>query len=833
MSADRYVCCDERRRDLLAAPTAPAGVSGIDYIEVHQGATTLDPTFIDIVLVKPLTLPQARDLKGANIVLSGGVRFRAPRVDAVLEALPALGGVERYRVQIAGGQPTDFSTYRLAIVAAPGSTQPPSFLDQRLSAVDFSFKVACPTDFDCEQSCDEPAEPTPQEPALDYRARDYATLRRLMLDRLAELLPGFREDEPLDFLTTLVEAAAYRADQQSYRLDWVGTEAFLGTARSRTSVARHARLIDYPINEGASARVFVRLQLDASSGVDGVTLAASTPLLVRQDGLPTVVSFADYRRSLSTQSVVFETCAPATLWTWRNSIAFHTWGDDACVLPRGATAATLVADSAAPGALVAGDFLLLEEVASPETASPADARADRRHVVRLTSVASTIDVLDGGKKLVEAQWALADALPFDLVVQARGATALQSGAFVVCAAAAGNIQLADHGASLPPKSLALTPAELASLRPSLRPPMPIDDEAWRPVVSRPDIARVQAVELARAPQISAQELLAVDSRSCAAMLQLDDDFGVWEARRDLLESSTFTREFVIESGIDGHASLRFGDGINGLAPTAGAVLSVSGRFGLGPEGNLGHDALAHVVLPVAQGHLKLIVSNPLPARGGTAKEPISAIRIAAPEAFREPQRAVTVEDYASAAMRHPEASNAVAVSRWTGAWQTVLLFVDRKGGLPVDAAFRRTLLRQLEFYRLMGFDVAVRGALAAPLDIELMVCAKPGELKSQVATRVRNALRPIGDASGRAGFFHPDHLSFGSPLYLSALLETVMRVPGVQSVTPRKFQRLNRVAQNELVSGVIRPGSFEVLQLEDDASFPEKGRLVLAMGGGR
>ena len=131
----------------------------------------------------------------------------------------------------------------------------------------------------------------------------------------------------------------------------------------------------------------------------------------------------------------------------------------------------------------------------------------------------------------------------------------------------------------------------------------------------------------------------------------------------------------------------------------------------------------------------------------------------------------------------------------------------------------------------MGFDVALRGAAAAPLDIELFVCAKPAELRSSVAARVRDALRPAGPRGN--GFFHPDNFTFGSPLYLSGLIAAVMAVAGVQSVTPRKFQRLGRLPQGEIASGVIRPGNFEVLQLDDDPSFPERGRLAIAMGGGR
>ena len=139
----------------------------------------------------------------------------------------------------------------------------------------------------------------------------------------------------------------------------------------------------------------------------------------------------------------------------------------------------------------------------------------------------------------------------------------------------------------------------------------------------------------------------------------------------------------------------------------------------------------------------------------------------------------------------------------------------------------------MERFRLMGFDVAVRGAEPVPLEIELFVCAKPGELKSTVALRVRDALRPSGGPSGVRGFFHPDNFSFGSTLYLSELLAAVMAVEGVQSVTPKKFQRFGRLPENELHECFIRPGELEVLQLEDDPSFPECGRLTLAMGGGR
>jgi hypothetical protein len=152
LSVDRYVCCDERRRVRLTDVSAPAGVSGIDYLEVEAGATPADPTTIRVVLVKALPLPAAA-LTAANFVLTGGVRFPPPRLSPAIVMQPGGATVGRYVLTIAGNQPTDFSVYRLAIVSGAGSTVPPAFIDVRLSAVDFSFKVNCPSDFDCAPSC--------------------------------------------------------------------------------------------------------------------------------------------------------------------------------------------------------------------------------------------------------------------------------------------------------------------------------------------------------------------------------------------------------------------------------------------------------------------------------------------------------------------------------------------------------------------------------------------------------------------------------------------------------------------------------------------------------
>lgn len=825
-----YRCCDPGRRVALAA--SGGTFSGIDYIEVTQGPTVAAPTIIEIRLVKPLPLPAAA-LTPAQIEISGGIRFPPPRAEHV-DNLPGPGQVATYRVRLPGSQPTDFSTYRLAIVTGPGGP-PPAFLDPRLAAVDFSFKAACPSDFDCREDCPPHPEAPPPEPVVDYAARDWRGFRRQMLDRIAALVPGFRHDDPADFAVTLVEALAYRADQQSYRLDSIGTEAFLDTARAPSSLARLTRLVDYRPGQGGSARVPVAVSHSPGAQPDGLVLAAGTPLVARRPELPDVLPAPDYARALIRSRVdaadVFQTVAPLTCWSWRNRLTFYTWGDSECRLPKGATGCTFVDKGGGQGPLQAGDFLILGQTRSPETGAEVDADPTRRWLVRLTEAISDSDVLAPVLKLVTVAWGHEDALPFDLVLSARLSGQSQAAPALVCAEAWGNVMLADHGAALPPPAhLAMTAAEIEALRPRLEPPLPQPGFTWRPWLARGDLARVSQPNLAGPPWASARSLM--DPGAVLPALSLEDDFSTWDSRADLLASGRFDRDFVVETGLDGRATLRFGDGVHGLAPTPGTAFVPSARFGLGRAGRIGHDTLAHVALPLAQATARLSVTNPLPAEGGADPEAPDRIRLRAPEAYRIPDRAVTAADYATCALRHPLVANALAIPRWTGAWQTVLLYIDRRGGLPVDAAFSADLLVFLERFRLMGFDIALRPARPAPLELKLRVCARAGALRSAVGQRVRQALRPFGPPDGSPGFFHPDRFTFGTPLYLSALVAAVMAVPGVESVTPLVFRRLGRLDQGECNAGVIRPAEAEILQCADDPSFPERGRLDLVMGGG-
>jgi predicted phage baseplate assembly protein len=287
--------------------------------------------------------------------------------------------------------------------------------------------------------------------------------------------------------------------------------------------------------------------------------------------------------------------------------------------------------------------------------------------------------------------------------------------------------------------------------------------------------------------------------------------------------------------------LRFGDGYFGQRPALGTDFSATYRLGSGRSGNVGAEAIAHLVLATedALGDLVLRLGNPLPATGGIDPETLLQARLDAPQAFRVQQRAVTAEDYAAIAARHPQVQQAQATRRWTGSWYTWFLTVDRKGGLPIDVEFEQDLRQFLNQFRLAGYDLEIDAPRFVPLEIVFSVRTQPGYYPANVRASLLKVFSNQDYAPGQQGFFHPDQFTFGQPVYLSQVVATAMAVPGVQWVNfgttdPRhRFQRWGQVTNQELDQGAISLKRLEIARLDNDPNAPENGRLNFLMEGGR
>ena len=832
-----YACCTRNRGE---AVRASALSNGIDFIEVLDGLAVPDADrqrILHVHLINPPS-PELLAIDPRNVSIDGGIRVVGIRAIAVAWS----GLVLTVRVN----QPGDFSSYTLRLATTSNGTIPG--MDTLLSQVDFSFKIECPADFDCElpPSC----APAPEDaPEIDYLARDYAGFRQLMLDRLSVLAPEWTERSPADLGVVLIEALAYSADQLSYQQDAIGMEATLASSRRRTSVRRHSRLVDYRTHDGSNARTWV--QIRAAFGQAGVDVPAGTQLLTTlpQFGPLIAPGSPDYREAMAAEPIAFETMHAAVLDAGRNDVQFYTWGEEECSLPTGAESATLLGHPP----LAPGDVLVFIERIGPRTGSAADADPVHRHAVRLLSVNATEDPIGGQftdpvqlapVAVTEISWNAEDALPFPLCLSARAEDRLWGDVTV----GLGNMVLADHGRTALAPALATVPTADPRLaipaaagccdgsEPRLRAArftltMPGPDLTMAGTIGRSLAGKDPRAWASFDPHASATAAMTWQPRHILPEVRLHDQDGrQWEPVRDLLASGPYQAEFVAEIEADGQGQLRFGDGEYGMRPRAGTIFDLTWRRGTGTAGNVGPDSITHVVS--ADPRIEA-VRNPIPARGGSGQESIDRTRQDAPAAFFVQERAVTAEDYATMAGRHPQVQRAVATERFTGSWYTVFLTVDRTAGRSVDAAFEAELRTFLERFRMAGHDLEIDGPRFVALDLELRVCALPDYYRSDVAQAVLARLSRGQLADGQPAFFNPDRFTFGQPVTLSSVLAAAHEVEGVQFVEPLVFRRRGDARSEALRLAEIVIGRLEIARLDNDPNFVERGTLTVTMEGGR
>lgn len=819
------LCCHkDTRRD---AVRRREGWNGIDYVEVSKDQYSLDVFFLGKL---PPELVADRPGLHEHFRIEGGQRITDIRVldaDPLLSDDPELDD----RMVLRLDKPGDYSTYTLRLVGVEN-------IDPHYEETTFSFKMDCPSDLDCREVC--ACEPREFEaPEINYLAKDYAGFRQLLLDRLSLLSPAWKERNPADIGIALLELFAYEGDQLSYYQDAVATEAYLETARRRISVRRHVRLVDYFLHEGCNARALVAMETDTDVALPAGKISFITGLNRGAADPRTILEWDDLRDVPAASYEVFEPVQRSGEFTLRsahNEIAIYTWGKRECCVERGATSAALVDHGLD---LHAGDFIVFEEVRGPVTGLPADANPMHRHAVRLARVESGIDPIvrsgdDQPTAYVTVHWDEADALPFTLCVSAIGAA--PGCAFVESISVArGNVILVDHGQSVGPEDLGCVPT-LRTEAECLCAGMPGDTQAipgrFTPHLQRSPLTFRVPVD-GKAP---AAHTLQQDPRSALPQIVLaSEPAAAWEPRYDLIGSLSADPHFVVEIDNDGTAHLRFGDEHLGQRPSAGTSFAAEYRVGNGAAGNVGADSISRLVLrDLSLSGVGLRIRNPLPAAGGSDPEPMAEARLYAPHAFRRQiERAIVPEDYEELAERNTKVQRASAELVWTGSWYEADVAIDPIGGRHLDALLLPEVQRHLERYRRIGHDLHIEPAVYVPLDLALEVCAMEGYQRAHLRAALLDVFSNRTLAGGARGFFHPDSLSFGEGVRLSAIIAAAHAVPGVGSVRVKRFQRLFQPPNHELDNGILPLGTNEIALLDNDPNFPEHGRLVIDVRGGR
>lgn len=710
--------------------------------------------------------------------ISGGLRVPAGPLAGQVQTVTVTGNPADDSIELTVAPIGDYSVYTLGI-------DHPN-IDPIFSSLRFKFRPGC-FNTDCSPEWT-PAAPAPNDPRIDYLAKDYDSFRHTMIAAMGERVPGWRATSEADLDQVLIDLISAAADELSDFQDRTVQEGYLGTARRRVSLARHARLMDYHIHEGNQASTWIALKLAA--GASG-TVGAGT-VTVRSgvtDQSPTTQSFIN--------------ADTATLDALLNTLHLYTWSDALPTLEKGATTADLRLE--VPGQPAADQFthmvatgqvprLLVEEHLNPSTGQRADYDQKKRQLLQLTSAQTLQDPLTTDY-LVRVTWRPEDALlanycfTVDCTPKVADVSLFHANLLNVCHGDVVHAELAPAAnvVELPPGRLAYRDT----------PP----DGDTDPVSTLNVQVKVGAVTTG------------------------------WQEQPDLIHSTGADTHFAVETDELGFSTINFGDGANGAGLPEDAHVLLTYQTGFGPDGNVGADSITRIMAgpPVLAG---VSCWNPFDAVNGRAPEAVERIIRRAPEQFRLRQlRAVTLADYVNRAEDLPEVSRAAASYGWTGSWRTVRVAIDPVGGTPLDDQLRRKLARHLDAVRLIGEDLELRPPIFVPLEIHVRLCVAPEFWPEQLRALLEQEFSTTFAADGRRAFFHPDAWTFGQPLYASEILGCLHAIEGVEHVLELRMKRWNHPASPS--SEVIAVAANEIISVLSDPDHMEDGFIDFDLRGGR
>ncbi len=206
---------------------------------------------------------------------------------------------------------------------------------------------------------------------------------------------------------------------------------------------------------------------------------------------------------------------------------------------------------------------------------------------------------------------------------------------------------------------------------------------------------------------------------------------------------------------------------------------------------------------------------------------------------------MTLADYAERAEELAGVAHARARYAWTGSWRTVRVAIDPAATNVLDAELARRVEDHLDAVRLIGEDIEVRPAQYVPLDIKLRLCAHPDywpeDLRAELEIEFSDGYTP----DGRRGFFNPDLWTFGQPLHASRIVGRALAVTGVDRVLSLSMRRWNpgsgglivvTLSPDALPEALVEKlaiGSFEIVEVVNDPSRLETGRILFEILGGR
>lgn len=852
---------EDRARDLEVN-----GKNGMERVFVTVD-TSVDPVHAMLVVEFYNDLFLAAILDKINVQgvpptevfrLTGGERIAGGELAGQVQVVEVTAGSESYILELKVQPIGDYSTYTLKtihldvvldiddnpVLNGDGNPVLESKIDPLFANIDFKFRPGC---FNSNCAPGGRFQPPSQEPVIDYLAKDFDSFKHLLINAMRVRMPDWQPTSEADLDQVLIDLIAADADELSDYQDRVMNEAYFGRARKRVSLARQARLMDYHIHQGNQASTMIVLKVTADVSV--------------------AIGFGVWsgQKWQDSDAVIFAGIHDQECYEDLSELSLYTWGGVVTALEAGSTEADIV--SPAGTTLIDAEnlrnlilrtaltqeyreqlrqhevlSLIIEERLNPETGTENGRDKTTRQLLRLLNDDTAAEIIHDPVEdnwVVRVRWQERDKLKrrFCFITQCTGQAPQENVSLFY-----GNLIKVTYGrpyqTTFYPPGTQLSPDDDTLFERT--------DEAHYefPVASRWGVLCPLPHPLLAYRKTSPGGDTPPESSLTVEVSGFADP---WEEQIDLIESESDATHFIVETDEYGLSFVRFGNNVNGRGLPLNAEVTCRYQIGGGSQGNIGPDSLTGFDnSPTGYPDVQE-VWNPLDVTDGRDPELAAEIIRRAPQAYRTRQlRAITLEDYAKRAEELPDVSHAFARYGWTGSWRTVRVAIDPQDTNILSETLRAKIAGHLDAVRLIGEDLEIRGARYVPLDILLKICAHPDYWPEDLESELETEFSIGYTADGRLSFFHPDLWTFSQPLHASQLIGRTMSVKGVDRillVSVRRWHPGNGRAGSVITINsedlpvneidTLEVETNEIIQVENDPSQLEKGRIQFDIIGGR
>jgi hypothetical protein len=267
-----------------------------------------------------------------------------------------------------------------------------------------------------------------------------------------------------------------------------------------------------------------------------------------------------------------------------------------------------------------------------------------------------------------------------------------------------------------------------------------------------------------------------------ARVFVDDVAGLteWSFIPYLVDAGPTDRVFTSFLDETGATWIRFGDNLNGAAPTNLLTLYANYRVGGGAFGNVSAGAVNALASSTLTGVAIALDAGLTPLSsamtGGADPESNDQIRANAPRIFRVQDRCVTLQDFSDLALTLPGVVRANAVA---STYTSISVYVVGLGGTLPPTTVVQNVLSTLQSKALAGATVTVTGPTLVGVNLgttstPIAVECWPRYSRAGVATAVLQALNNMLSFAA---------VDFGMRLTVSDFYRTILAVDGVRYVS--------------------------------------------------